>query len=165
MAEADPQFNRSVECPSGTDQGHILRSQLLDAFSIVESSLCDLAIRFELDGKTNLPLGQRVKAVRDSEIPGIKNKTGFKALMNELTQCADVRSGLVHSKMEVAVIQGQPGWIFRTVPHSSKNAKIITEIEFVEMIRHIKHLANRLRQYTQPAPTDPAATSAAASAH
>jgi hypothetical protein len=146
MAEADPHSLFAAEQSSATVQGHVLRSEMLDAFSNLESRLCELASKVGVDIKINAPMSQKIKAIQDSGFKGIKKKEAASDLLSMVLQLAEVRAGLVHSKIETAVVQGQPAWLFRLVPHASKTAKIMSQSDFDEMIREIKSLANRVKQ-------------------
>lgn len=128
------------------DQGHIFRSRMLDAFGNLEDNLCILADKLGARIAINSPLSQKLKAIRESDSQLTKNPAKLFGLLDDVSQLAELRAGIVHSKMALARLDKLDVLLFWMIPFSCKSAKVLTFEEFAALIRQVQAAANRVKQ-------------------
>jgi hypothetical protein len=139
MAEADP-----FKAPStNEEQGHVLRSKLLDAFARFERSLMTAG---ETTGAKCSPRGpflSRLDAVQKS-CGQLSNVTKIKKLLDCARELNELRCDVVHSEMCLAKhIDKQVYWVFANVSDRG-NPRALSAAKFNEVTQQLKHLAKEL---------------------
>lgn len=166
MAEADPRIAGiapPAPCVSSAERGHILRSQLLDAFARVELAVAALSASADIVVSSTAAFSQRISALKKGK-DAFHRPAAIDNLVIEAGEASKLRSTVVHAEMCIAEHRQETIFIFRNVADLT-HARTLTEADFKSETSKLRNLANRVSQQRlkAPAPAAPASSSAPAS--
>lgn len=138
---------------SPTDQAHIWRSRLLDAFASLELNIVRLLAKSDkvLVGE-NAPLGQKLEALKKLTLTPSPTKNCSVKLAKiclELAPYLSIRSDVVHAKLTVCVCDNVLSAKFcNTVNHDNPYAEVrMLTFEDLDTIgKDVRRLSNQLSQ-------------------
>jgi hypothetical protein len=175
MAEADPHIVPIADHRLSIDQGHILRSRFLDSFAMIEVWATERTIEISGVIKAKAQLCQKLTAIEKearSAASRFCHPNHLIPLIGKIRSASTIRANLVHSIALLATTgDGRNFWLFQNIGEQPDNLRpfqlILDQKTFEQIIREVHDLSMKLekQKLKPPAPTDPAATSAAASAH
>lgn len=144
-------------------EGHQLRSQFLDSFARLETTVRDYAKRLGLKLPENAPFSQRAKALRAVRDHFCKPKK-LDERLDEIAELTSIRADIVHSVLEaVKVWDGREETSllqFRNVATSSASARQFTLDELKKLAARAATLAHQFSQQQLKAPALAAPASA-----
>jgi hypothetical protein len=131
-----------------------LRSEILDHFADIEAAILTyLSENQEKSVCDTAPLGHKIEAAK--KIPAGPNrskalKTGAEVELNKIAAILNVRAGLVHSRMEIAITtKNRIVAIFQNVKNSTtddQNAMIFTLPQLQKFAQSLQSASSSLEQ-------------------
>lgn len=161
---------KSFDFDAAEQMGHVLRSQMLDQFALVEKWIVH-SVQDIGEKHCKAALGQKLKFIRES-CDQFKNPKRIERLADKIEAAICLRNEIVHAILETVIGRnGDPLWLFSNVGVASNGLvpkqSVITAEHFRDQLTALKRLVKELNDQPlkPPGQAAPAASSATASAN
>ena len=153
-----------------TDQAHVWRSRMLDAFATLESNVARLLAKSDkVLVSENAPLGQKIEALKKLALNPAPTKNcaaKLEKICLELCPYLSIRSDVVHAKIAVFICDSVVHTKFCNSINDDKPyppVRLLTFEDFDAINKEVRRLSNQLSQILNPPSSPPQPKRGAAS--
>lgn len=128
----------------------LLRSDLLDAFSDLESEV-SMILRSAGIAPSNEPFGNRLQKLKEADkIPRIAraNRPARDQIVDSLAELLPIRADIVHSRMRLARLDDEPVALFINAQEAGTDyapARVLTLTQMRQLVTLVNRLGKRIR--------------------